>query len=1070
MIKHAALVGLALATPMLLGAGTNNGKDMDAQGPLPEITNPARSAWGTFQSMHPETGKFVREGRIERIYGPAFSNGQTAKESADAFVAAHAGLWGLQPEQLLPIGPFRSGEHIIPLMTDKLTGDAKFQLVAYTPHINGIPVFDSAMRLLVRNEPGFPLVLASVQVPDVSGVNPAINLVPGDLNEALYTRQANTWFQGGTEVSGIRPVIFAGVNGESQPPREAVEFILSGTDVKDGGYSKWKFLTDPNTGAILHSENQILHADVNVQVVTNATDGPGADECHPEAQIPLPHARVTVGGSVYNADVNGNITIPNAGNNSVTVNGECRTTYFNSNHQQGADHTASVTIPSGGSGTLVLNSANNNEFVRSEANIIQYAEQTREFTLEYSSSYPTIANQTNFTCNANISSSCNAYYDGSSINFYSAGGGCGNTGAYAIISHEYGHHMVNTAGSGQNEYGEGTGDVIGVLMSLEPRLGLGFYQGNCASGIRNADNNCTYSSSGCSSCGSAIHSCGQLLSGTVWDIIENLLDSGKSNDIISNIFVNSILLHNGSSINTAITIDFLTLDDDNGNINDGTPNYIEINDACSLHGLPGPDLDFLTFSFPGGLPSSLDPATGASFNVNVSGVSASPVAGSGTLSYRVDGSAWVTTDMSGSGNSYVANIPGAECGAIVDYYVSAGASNGQTYDSNTYSLLAASDLIVIIDDDFDTNQGWTVTNDSTTTDGFWTRGVPEGSGRGAPDSAVSGSNCYSTDNVSGNSDVDGGCTTLVSPVMDASAPGTTISYSRWYDNTGSGTGADPNNDTFVIEVSNNGGASWTNLETIGPVTQSSGGWVDVSFIISDVITPSDEFQIRFSACDLGAGSVVEAAVDLVVVEAVECEDVEVPINDECAGAVEIFSGAAIDFTNVNATDSNPSIPLGCSTSNGPNMISDVWFTYTSACTGPTRISLCGSTDFDDRMVVYQSSDCPNEGTAVLTCSDDVCGTSSRVEFFALEGLEYKVRVGSPDGSSGTGMVMVSCDPVGEPCPGDLNGDNTVDGGDIGLLLSVFGSDDAAADLNGDGVVDGGDLGSLLSGFGPCETP
>ena len=244
----------------------------------------------------------------------------------------------------------------------------------------------------------------------------------------------------------------------------------------------------------------------------------------------------------------------------------------------------------------------------------------------------------------------------------------------------------------------------------------------------------------------------------------------------------------------------------------------------------------------------------------------------------------------------------------------------------------------------------------------------------------------------------------------------------------------------------------------------------MSFIISDVITPSDEFQIRFSACDLGAGSVVEAAIDLVVVEAVECEDVEVPINDECAGAVEIFSGAAIDFTNVNATDSNPSIPLGCSTSNGPNMISDVWFTYTSACTGPTRISLCGSTDFDDRMVVYQSSDCPNEGTAVLTCSDDVCGTSSRVEFFALEGLEYKVRVGSPDGSSGTGMVMVSCDPVGEPCPGDLNGDNTVDGGDIGLLLSVFGSDDAAADLNGDGVVDGGDLGSLLSGFGPCETP
>ncbi|MCH2161758.1 MAG: hypothetical protein MK085_07775, partial [Phycisphaerales bacterium] len=735
-----------------------------------------------------------------------------------------------------------------------------------------------------------------------------------------------------------------------------------------------------------------------------------------------------------------------------------------------SDHTASVTIPSGGSGTLVLNSANSSEYVRSEANIIQYAEQTREFTLEFSSSYPTVSTQTNFTCNANINSSCNAYYDGSSINFYRAGGGCGNTGAYAIVAHEYGHHLVNTAGSGQNEYGEGTGDVIGVLMSLEPRLGLGFYQGNCVSGIRDADNNCTYSASGCSSCGSQIHSCGQLLSGMVWDTIENLLDAGKSNDIISDVFINSILLHNGSSINSAITIDWLTLDDDNGNINDGTPNYIEINDACSVHGLPGPDLDFLTFTFPGGLPDSLDPATGASFDVNVSGVSASPIAGSGTITYRVDGSSWTTTDMSGSGNNYTAQLPGAECGAMVDYYVSADASNGQTYSSGTYSVLAASDLIIAFDDDFDTNQGWTVVNDASTIDGFWTRGVPEGSGRGAPDSAASGSNCYATDNVSGNSDVDDGCTTLVSPVMDASAPGSTLSYSRWYDNTGSGTGADPNNDFFVIDVSNDGGSTWTNLETIGPVAQSTGGWYSVSFLIADHIIPTDEFQVRFSACDLNAGSIIEAAVDLVVVEAVECEEVEVPGNDLCANPLEVFSGAGIDFTTENATESGPSVPLGCSNSNGPEVFADVWFSYTAACTGPTRFSLCDTTNFDDRMVIYQGPDCPSEGTSVVGCADNVCGSSSSVEIFAIEGFEYLVRVGSPDGSTGTGMMMVACEPVGEPCPADLNGDGQVDGGDIGLLLVDFGANGGPADLNDDGTVDGGDLGVLLAAFGPCSTP
>ena len=96
--------------------------------------------------------------------------------------------------------------------------------------------------------------------------------------------------------------------------------------------------------------------------------------------------------------------------------------------------------------------------------------------------------------------------------------------------------------------------------------------------------------------------------------------------------------------------------------------------------------------------------------MSISGVSASPVAGSGTLTYRVNSSSWTTIDMAGSGDSYVATIPGQECGSIVDYYVSADASNGQSYSSSTYSVLAATDLVIAFDDDFDTNQGWTVVN------------------------------------------------------------------------------------------------------------------------------------------------------------------------------------------------------------------------------------------------------------------------------------------------------------------------------------------------------------------------
>ncbi len=57
------------------------------------------------------------------------------------------------------------------------------------------------------------------------------------------------------------------------------------------------------------------------------------------------------------------------------------------------------------------------------------------------------------------------------------------------------------------------------------------------------------------------------------------------------------------------------------------------------------------------------------------------------------------------------------------------------------------------------------------------------------------------------------------------------------------------------------------------------------------------------------------------------------------------------------------------------------------------------------------------------------------------------------------------DPVA--CPGDLDGNGTVDGGDLGLLLSNWGTPGPVGDLDGSGAVDGGDLGAMLLGWGAC---
>ncbi len=54
-----------------------------------------------------------------------------------------------------------------------------------------------------------------------------------------------------------------------------------------------------------------------------------------------------------------------------------------------------------------------------------------------------------------------------------------------------------------------------------------------------------------------------------------------------------------------------------------------------------------------------------------------------------------------------------------------------------------------------------------------------------------------------------------------------------------------------------------------------------------------------------------------------------------------------------------------------------------------------------------------------------------------------------------------------PSPYDLNGDGCVDGGDIGIFVTQWGTPNSFADFNGDGETNSADLGMLLGGWG-CQ--
>ncbi|MCH2132484.1 MAG: S8 family serine peptidase [Phycisphaerales bacterium] len=289
----------------------------------------------------------------------------------------------------------------------------------------------------------------------------------------------------------------------------------------------------------------------------------------------------------------------------------------------------------------------------------------------------------------------------------------------------------------------------------------------------------------------------------------------------------------------------------------------------------GPQVELLT-----SVPESLDPNVATTWRIRVDPREDTLVPGSVVMYYRMNGGSFSSMAMTSDGvQTWNAELPGAACDESPEFYFqaqgqTAGAVNFPSSGSGNPLGLFIGDKVISFEDDFSSDTGWSVSGDAL--DGGWGRGIPvTNCDRGNPVSDYDGSAyCFLTDNSSANgcnSDVDDGTTILLSPVFDASGSNDTIvSYARWHSNN---YGDNPGTDPMVVDISNDGGSSWTNLETVGPTGEgTTGGWVYVSTTVADVITPSSQMRIRFTVSDLGSTqSVVESGVDAFTVEYIECD-------------------------------------------------------------------------------------------------------------------------------------------------------------------------------------------------------
>jgi trimeric autotransporter adhesin len=250
------------------------------------------------------------------------------------------------------------------------------------------------------------------------------------------------------------------------------------------------------------------------------------------------------------------------------------------------------------------------------------------------------------TANMNVNSTCNAFWDGSTVNFYHSGGGCSNTGEIAaVFLHEWGHGMDTNSGGASSDKGTGeaVGDTFSFLETKDACIGKNFQPGvacaNCnatCTGVRDLASFATGGSHtiakpsnvasdtgiNCDrySCpyyqfvfigayqgpmGYEGHCESYIASSANWDLAQQLVarwgtttgwakmdaiwyksltPSKSAYQVASGGKCNPAATVNGCGATNWYTV-YLAADDDDGNLANGTPNACRIWDAFTAHGI-----------------------------------------------------------------------------------------------------------------------------------------------------------------------------------------------------------------------------------------------------------------------------------------------------------------------------------------------------------------------------------------------------------------------------------------------------------------------------------------------------
>ena len=347
----------------------------------------------------------------------------------------------------------------------------------------------------------------------------------------------------------------------------------------DGGADgRYLAYVEPATGAVLAVHQQNTYASGTVMYrVTDRHPGRGYTD------RPAARTRVIVGGANKTTDPQGLVTWQPDVAQSLTTSTDGDLVQIINKSTTGEAANIALTIEPGG---IALWDARDN--VEFDAQMTTFIATNRVKEYVRKNIDPVLPKLDEpMVANVNIAQQCNAFFDGSTINFFQSSQDCQNTGLLEdVVYHEFGHnlhHLEVIEGVGQFDgaMSEGASDFLSALLTKDSGMGRGFfYSDQPLRELNPPDSEAIWPRDV-----AEIHKTGIIYGGTFWDLWQDLI--AQKGEVVATQIVNKAFLgtlRRATSIPSSL-VESLAADDDDGNLENGTPNECAIRDAFGRHGL-----------------------------------------------------------------------------------------------------------------------------------------------------------------------------------------------------------------------------------------------------------------------------------------------------------------------------------------------------------------------------------------------------------------------------------------------------------------------------------------------------